>query len=211
MGITFEHNYPMIMKTQQGNHLRHLKAMYEQVKDLKLGLLLAGFTVLVKDTESYANANGLNDAASETLRGAFLDMLNYDRYYWETFGPGLFLALLDAGLPYGIAKAASQCNFDLGKLTEPGIEHEWTRAPGWHCFNTYSSQIKDDILRDTDLETLKGTFWNAKEPYEPFAALTEKLARTSRFGPGFWYPLMLYLTVLIVKTDFRTLADSGGP
>ncbi len=195
------------MKTQKENHSNHLKAMYEQVKDLPTELLFAGFTVLVKDTESYTDANGLNDAASELLRAAYLDMLNYDRYYWETFFPELYRTLSEAGLPFGIAKAASQCNFDLSPLTDPLIEHEWTRAPGWHCFETYTSQIKDDILRETDLEKLKSTFWNAKEPYEPFAALTKKLAKTSSFGPGFWYPLMLYVTLLLVETDFKTLAD----
>lgn len=206
----------------------HLKAMYDQVKDAKLGLLFAGLTVLVKDTADYINANGLNDAASETLRGAYLEMLNHDRYYWEAFGPKLYLSLPDAGLPYGIAKAASHCDFNLAKLAkpaEPGIEYEWTIAPGWHCFETYTQEIKADILGGRTLVELKAWFCTGcdpkdpkdckdpnepKDPFKPFAALIERIARRSSFGPGFWYPLMLYVTLLLVKTDFRTLADSGG-
>ena len=57
MAITFGHNQPISMKTQKDNHLHQLKAMYEQVKDLTPGQLLAGFTVLVKDTESFTNAH----------------------------------------------------------------------------------------------------------------------------------------------------------
>ena len=131
------------MKTE---HENPLKKMYDQLKNAKQGLLFAGLTVLVKDTADFINAEGFNDDAAEGLRGGYLDMLNYDRYYWEKFGPNLFLTLPDAKLPHGIAKAASQHTFDLAALLKPAIDQEWTRAPGWHFFKTYTGQIKGDIL-----------------------------------------------------------------
>jgi hypothetical protein len=194
------------MKTQKENHSNHLKAMYEQVKDVKQGLLFAGLTVLVKDTADFINAEGFNDDATEGFRRGYLDMLNYDRYYWGKFGPKLFLTLPDAGLPHGIAKAASQCTFNLAPLSKPAIEQEWTRAPGWHFFKTYTGQIKADILGDKSLDELKAEFCNAEDPFEPVAALVETLAKRSRFGPAFWYPAILYIPLLLLKTDFRTLS-----
>jgi len=192
-----------IMKTE---HEKPWKKMYDQAKNAKPGLLFAGLTVLIKDTADFINAEGLADDAAEGFRTAYLDMLNYDRYYWEKFGPKLFLTLADAGLPHGIAKAASKCSFDVGKLVELPIEHEWTRAPGWHSFKTYTGQIKGDILGDKTLDELKAEFCKASDPFKPVAALVEQLAKRSSFPPAFWYPVMLYITLLLKKTDFRTLS-----
>jgi hypothetical protein len=190
------------MKTEQENPL---KTMYDQVQGLELGLLFAGLTVLVKDTADFINAEGITDAATEGFRTMYLEMLNYDRYYWGKFGPRLYLTLPEAELPYGIAKEASRGKGDLAPLLDPGIEQEWTRAPGWHFFETYTDQIKGDILGDKSLDELKASFCNAEDPFEPVGAMVEKLAKRSGFGPAFWYPVMLYITLLLLKTDFRTV------
>lgn len=194
-------------------HLKDLKEMYQAVKKRELGLLLAGLSVLAKDTADYINESGITDDPTEVFRDTYLDLLNYDRYYWEKFYPDLFLPLAEAGLPHGIVRKASKCEFDLSPLSKVEIEQEWTRAPGWHFFETYTGKIVGDIVGDHTLEKWKQGFFNRKDPktqreidpFETFKALAEKLARRGKFGPNFWYPLIFYVIELLIRTGFRTL------
>lgn len=191
-----------------------IEKMYCQVKPLDLGLLLAGVTVLAKDTADYIHTRGFTDNAAGKLRAAYLALLNHDRQYWERFGPGLYLTLKEAALPDGIVKGDEKGEFDLTPLLNPKIEKEWTRAPGWYFFKIYSLQIKDDILRGTKLEDLQATFCDDKEPHKPLVNLIEKLtmtgsadsAGTGRATTRFWYPLLLYIALVLKRTHFRSLA-----
>ena len=199
-----------------------LKLMYCQVQDLDFGPLLSGLTILVKDTATYITVYGVDNDMAEGFRQAYLDMLSDDRYYWRKFGPKLYQSLGDAGLPEGFASRASNCNGDLQQLTECDLDYEWLRAPGWHFFQTYSGQRSNDILRDITLEKLKAAFCEGKNPYEreandssirqdrdpykPIAGVVKQLVKADRFGGRtYWYPVMLYLALLLRKTDFTTL------
>lgn len=193
-----------------------LKPMYNQVKDIDLGRLLSGLTILAKDSATFLTTHGVDSEMAEGFRLAYLSMLSNNRYYWVKFGPKLYFPLGDAGLPEGFASDASNCNGDLQRLTECDLNHEWLRAPGWHFFQTYSGQRRNDILDDMTLEKLKASFceakdpddsiaWEARDPYDPIAELVGRLVGTDRFGRTFWYPVMLYLALLLHKTNFETL------
>lgn len=198
-----------------------LKAMYRQVRDLDEGRLLSGLTILVKDTGIYLTAYGLDNAVAEGFRLAYLGMLSDDRYYWEHFGPNLYLPLKEAGLPEGFASGANNCRAELGPLIDASRETEWLRAPGWHFLKTYSGQRKNDILRNITLEDLKAAFCEGRNPYKrensdgcdpkdtnpykPIEGVVGRLIGSDQEWGGFWYPVMLYLALLLQKTDFRTL------
>lgn len=217
-----------------------LENMYMQVKDLDVGLLLSGLTILAKDTATYLTASGVDNDMAEAFQLAHLDMLSTNRDYWERFGPDLYRSLRDAKLPDGFASGAAQCDVNLVALTDCFWEkQEWLKAPGWHFFKTYSAQRRGDIFRDivletpsgprqeeavteTPLEALKRAFCEGKSPYlsesgnptqqayeesdpfHPVEALVKRLAEEKRY----WYPVMLYLVLLIYKTDFQTLEDA---
>ncbi|MCW5599984.1 hypothetical protein [Nitrosomonas sp.] len=209
------------MKLLHTQHTDRLERMYSQVKDLELGLLLSGLTILVKDTEIYLTSYGLDNVMAEGFRLAYLEMLSDNRYYWEKFGPNLYLPLKEAGLPEGFASGAAKCEADLGPLTDVGLENEWLRAPGWHFLQTYSGQRKNDILRDITLEDLKAAFCEGRNPYKrdsngvcdqkeanPYKSIegvVRQLIGTDQEWSEFWYPVMLYLVLLLQKTNFTTL------
>jgi hypothetical protein len=209
------------MKLIHTQRIDSLEAMFRQVKDLELGLLLSGLTILVKDTATFLTAYGLDDEMAEGFRLAYLDMLSDNRYYWDKFGPELYLSLKDAGLPDGLASDAAKCKADLLPLTNGDLETEWLRAPGWHFFQIYSGQRRNDILRDTTLEELKEAFCEGNDPYgreqedtctdktsdpyKPIEGLVKRLSGTDHESKKFWYPVMLYLALLLKKTNFTTL------
>lgn len=142
-----------------------LEAMYREIKYLELGVLLSGLTILVKDMAAYQTTHGINSEMAEGFRLAYLDMLNDNRDYWGHFGSDLYLPLKDAclhgliGLPEGFASDAAHDKTKIGLLTkielltDPRLEVEWLRAPGWHFLKAYSRQRKNDILSKPCLKT----------------------------------------------------------
>lgn len=204
-----------------------LKKIYEDVKQQEDDLLLAGFAVLIKDTEDYCNNNGLDDPGTRKLHDVYLAMQNHDRFYWRAVDGRLHLDLREAGLPSDIARKAAEGDYDLSALFDDRIvNHEWTRGPGWHAFKTYTKLRKAEILkrppqdkyqnlsqtppppRDYTVEELEALFFDStKPPHVPYVDLVEKLATTNSIVGCFWFPLLMYLAVLLVRSDFQTLSD----
>lgn len=210
------------MKTLLGRRDDPLERMYDQVKGLDRKRLLPGLTVLTKDTAAFLVASGIDDETTEGFRLAYLDMLGHNRYYWELFGPELYLPLRDVppkGLPEGFASAAASCEADLRPLLDCDLKKEWLRAPGWHFFQAYSRQRRERILCGKSLEAFRDAFCEGvdpcapasktlcdnKDPFKPVAATVERLAGSERQANRFWHPVMLYLVLLLYKTNFITL------
>lgn len=209
------------MKPQTSNADHLLKPMYRQVKDLELGPLLSGLTILAKDTATYLTAHGVDNEMGEGFRLAYLGMLSENRYYWERFRQKLYLPLGEARLPEGFASGAFNGNWDLQRLLEADLDHDWLRAPGWHFLKTYSGQRKTDILRGLMLGDLGTAFCEGRNPYKresngvadqedtnpykPIEGVVGRLIGSDQEWGGFWYPVMLYLALLLHKTDFETL------
>jgi len=193
-------------------------------------LLLSGLTILVKGTANYLTTHGIDNEMAEQFHLVHLEMLNNNRYYQERFYPKLYGPLKKDEFPYGseeIVPKAGQCKADLRLLTNCALEdQEWLRAPGWRFFQTYSGQRKNDILRGITFEKLEEAFCKGEDPYEtkpensskqevednsPYKtveAVIKRLIESDQQWSKFWYPLMLYLVVLIQKTNFETLEDT---
>jgi hypothetical protein len=209
------------------NQEKGLKEIYNQVKGLDRKMLLAGLTVLVKDTADFIHTSGLQDEATEEFRLVYLDLMNHDRPYWWVAGPELYQELPEAWKVNNIVRNASECNFNLRPLLNTAINQEWTRGPGWYFFKIYSNNIKDALMEIGRLrykkrveekkegipdpnkvfkvEDLKNEFSKAEDPAEPIVSFTAELSKRSRFGPEFFYPLMLYMILLLKDTDFVTI------
>jgi hypothetical protein len=186
-----------------------LKKLFQQTQNIGTEKLLCGLTILVKDAADFINATALQNDATEVFRYAYLDMMNHDRYYWSLFGPDLYMELSDAQMPSGMARNAAICKFNLDELRESKIIQEWTRAPGWHFFKLHTQQIKNNILGKLTLEKLKASLCEPEDPTEAYLELVERLANPGQLGSCFWYPLMLYLVILLKETDFITLQENN--
>ena len=214
--------------------MSELERRYKRIQKLDLGLLLSGLTILVKDTAYYLNSQGVDGKVAEGFRHAHLDMLNHDRYYWEKFG-GLLYQPLAKYLDDFADETEKNCGCkkELKPLNHPDWEKEWLRAPGWYFLKAYSMQRREDILRDISLEDLKTAFCKGENPYvkpapaeiylqgdeakrikkacDPFVtveAVLKRLIGTERHVKNFWSPVMLYLVVLLQKTNFITLEEA---
>ena len=191
-----------------------LEKMYHQVKNLDKGLLLAGLMVLVKDTANFLHEGGYDDPMVEEFRQEYLNMLNYDRFYWTEFGGQLFDTLPEAGLPHGIVKRVVQCETNLSDLCSEGVEQEFTRAPGWEFFKSYSRSSQELILDQSSLDTEKSRAGSvaagSDEEFKIVAEYVDKLTSRSQIGTRVWSTVMLYISLLIVRTHFVTFSADEG-
>lgn len=201
-------------------HKSKLERMYKQVKNLDEGLLLAGLTVLVKDTANYLHEKAYSDPMVEEFRQEYLKMLNQDRYYWEHFGKDLYKTLPEAGLPHGIVAEAAKCKADLSDLCDAKIERESTRAPAWSFFESYTRLLQEVILAPlpdeepsenderTPLQKHKDHLDTAGDEFEVVELYVERLTNRSELGEPLWSPVMLYIALLIVRTHFVTFPEA---
>ena len=182
--------------------------MYKQVRNLDRGLLLAGLTVLVKDTANFLHEKAYTDPMAEEFRQEYLKMLNHNRYYWELFGSDLYQTLPDAGLPHGIVAEVVTCNSDISPLCNAGIERESTRAPGWHFFENYTALTQNLILDDSSLDQEKARLDSSEDTFDIVEDYVERLTSRSEIGNLLWSPIMLYVALLIIKTYFVTFTEA---
>lgn len=192
---------------------KELREQYETTHKLDVKFLLAGLTILAKDAADYINVAALEGEQIGLFRRAFLQMMNEDRYYWSLVGPELYENLRDTGMPHGIARAASVCNFKpMADLQKPALDREWIRAPGWKFFKIFSTLLKNLILDGMTLDKFKAQLCEPledKDPIDNDLELIARLAKPKPHGSCFWYPLMLYMVILLKYTDFTTLEEGG--
>jgi hypothetical protein len=187
---------------------KNLRKMYQQAKDLDLRHLLTGLTILVKDTADFINSQGYSDDVTEAFRLAYLEMMNHDRYYWSKFGPDLYKDISDTKLPAGIIKAIREGTFDLEPLIKADIKTEWAKPIGWYFFKNYSRQNRSLILDGRSVDQLREKICEAKDPADPFVAMVDRLSHSTTYVPGFLYPVMLYISLLLKVTDFTTIDEN---
>ncbi len=211
------------------------RELYEQVKDLDFALLLSGLTVLVKDTMTYLTEEGIESLRAEEFRQTYLYWLNDSRYYRERFTPELYDSLEDCALTEdmeGIVEKIANSKSDLELLTNSKLGNkEWLRSSGWAFFQTYSGLRRADILGGLPLKEFKKAICENRDPYKsktendgrdskkqeqicekndpfmPVNAIIEKLIGTEKQWTKYWFPLMLYIVLLLQKTDYTTLGD----
>lgn len=191
---------------------KQLEIMYRLLEGLDQGLLLAGLSVLVRDTADYLHEKGYTDPMSEEFRSVYLAMYNNDRYYWEQFGKDLYQRLPDAGLPCGIVAQVAACTPDIKnvirQLCAAEIERESTRAPGWFFFRTYTRTTQEILLDGSSLDNEKARVDAAQDKFEIVAEYVAKLTSRSEIGDKLWRPVMLYVSLLIIKTYFETFEEA---
>jgi hypothetical protein len=172
-------------------------------EDLPLGHLYAGLAVLARDMHQYLAKHPRDDAA---LFEEVVSSVNTEEE--RQYGPQAFpnyAGLPVDNLPEQLASAAADGQPTVAPLGERGIVHEWTFKPGKRLLAKFGSKFKETIC-------------GKDGPYEQFnegllgqAALPTTIAGTilvAGFSPAtFWYPLAVYVSILLVKTVLKTYCE----
>lgn len=175
--------------------------------DLPLGQLYAGLAVLARDMHQYLAKHPREDAA------IFEDVISLvhteeSRQYGGNAFPD-YGGLPVEGLPEELASAAAMGHPTVTPLGERDIVHEWTFKPGKRLFVRFLQKFGRKFN-----ETICGK----DGPYEQFdegllgqaalpATIVSSILAIGFSTATFWYPLAVYLSILLVKTGLKTYCE----
>jgi hypothetical protein len=172
--------------------------------DYLVGLHYAGLAVLARDMHRYLAEHPRDDAALFEQVVSLVHAEERTLYQGGAFPT--YEGLPTDDLPEGLASAAAAGQCVIARLGDVAIVHEWTFKAGKRLFVKFSSKFKDTIC-------------GKDGPYEQFthglvgqAALPTTIASsvlTAGFSAEtFWYPLAVYLSILLVKTGLKTYCET---
>jgi len=175
-------------------------------EDLFLGQLYSGLAVLARDMHYYLEEHPRENSA--TFHAVVEEVNVDDRRYGSGAFPkydGQPISLL----PTGLAAAA-----DFGKplvdpLGDPQIVHEWTSKPGKKLFlkffNKFGRKLRETICGENGPyeQFNKGLVGQATLP----AVIAGAILKSGFSTETFWYPLAVYLAILLIKTGLKTYCE----
>ncbi len=170
-------------------------------QDLPLGQLYAGLAVLARDMHDYLAHNPRPDA--DLFEQAVAQVSRSDSRYGDEAFPhygGRLQPLADT-LPRQLAAAAALGHPRLQALGDGAIVHEWTFKPGRKlfgaCLDIWGPTIRQALCDDRTLH---------HKPAGPSATRVQLVHRTAahilttlNLEDLFWYPLVVYLSFLLVE------------
>jgi hypothetical protein len=174
------------------------------VEDVLVGLHYAGLAVLARDMHRYLAKHPRDDA---TVFEQVVSLVHSEDS--KQYGSGAFPnyeGLPADNLPEGLASAADAGHFVIAPLGDNTIVHEWTFKPGKRLFVKFCSKFKDTICgRDGPYEQFtKGLVGQAALP----TTIASTVLTVGFSTATFWYPLAVYLSVMLVKTGLKTYCES---
>lgn len=182
-----------------------LRRIVDQLSSTKKIQMDSGFGVLVKDYAHYLETNPREDAS--------LFNKIYEEFTKEetaSYGGSEFFRPADeTGIPSGFAKEAASTVFELESLRSSSIIHEWTSIPGQRLLRRFAAEFKNVICGPSG-------------PYEQFKIKNNLLGQatlpttiaSSILAAGFsvatfWYPIAVYIALLIIKAGLATYCKTG--
>ena len=181
--------------------------MINQVDKLDENMLYSGLTVVAKDTAEYLAAKGITDDKSFDFLENFEAVMKEEKKYWDQNSSPLFKSLSRAGLPSGFAGAAANGKAELSALTNPEIKHEWTYGPGRKFLEKFAQNFKDGICKGE-----KSIFHQSEKNLLGQSELPQKIVlwilSSGISAATFWYPLAVYIALLILKAGLKTYCES---
>lgn len=172
-------------------------------EDYKNGQLYAGLSVLTRDMYLYLVDRSRDDAA--LFKDVISEVSKEERKLHGDHAFPDYKGLDLKFFPKQLASEAAMGSMTLKPLGDRNIVHEWTFKPGKRLFIKFSVKFRDTIC-------------GADGPYEKFengligqADLPKSIAATvllAGFSAAtFWYPLAIYLSILLVKTGLKTYCE----
>lgn len=172
-------------------------------EDYAVGQLYAGLAVLARDMYQYLLQNPRDDA---TLFQEVITLVNSEerRIHGNKAFPA-YAGLPVADLPTQLASAAARGMPTVLPLGNREIVHEWTFKPGKRLFIKFGVKFKETICgKDGPYEQFNnGLLGQATLPRTIAIAIL-----SAGFSPvTFWYPLAVYISILLVKTGLKTYCE----
>lgn len=194
-------------RTTQFSGFGYWKRGYDEVLTREDGphfQLYAGIGVVIKDFCQYLDSSPRDDAHQFQKLVSPIISDNQKRFPKSS----MFGTDFAGTLPEGFADAAAKGSPILTGLGHWTIVHEWTVKPGKAFFVKFAKNFKEIIC-------------GKDGPYEQFrdkklvgqAQLPLTIASTiltAGFAPAtFWYPLAVYIGLLLSKTVLKTYCETG--
>ena len=174
--------------------------------DYVVGQLYAGLAVLARDMHLYLVQHPREDAA---LFEDVISLVNAEesRLHGGKAFPN-YKGLRVGNLPGQLASAATLGQPTVTPLGERDIVHEWTFKAGKRLFVKFGSKFKETICgKDGPYEQFnKGLLGQAALP----ATIASTILSTGISPATFWYPLAVYMSILLVKTGLKTYCESAA-
>ena len=171
-----------------------LKFVYE---DFDVGQLYVGLAVLARDMHLYLAQYPRKDAA---LFDEIISVVNTEEH--REHGDRAFPNYEGLGvdnLPRQLASAAALGEPIVTPLGDREIVHEWTFKPGKRLFVRFGAKFKKNICgKDGPYKQFKkkGLLEQANLPM----AIATTILNVGFSPATFWYPLAVYMSILLVKT-----------
>jgi len=183
-----------------------LQALVKKIDPLDTEQLLSGLTTLSKDMAEYLTARALFQDDAKQFFMVYWPALSLNRRYWEQFGPCLYATMEDSGLPYRFAKRAEQGNPEVQEIIDHNTIQPWTSQPGWELMKGYRRELNDAICGDnTDDEPID----QLRHRWEKAYHLSRRLLRKGFSSESFWYPLVAWLSVLLIKMEGENICPEN--
>jgi hypothetical protein len=174
-------------------------------EDYNVGLYYAGLAVLARDMHQYIAGHPRQDA------GLFAEVVSAVHDLERTrYGDGAFpnYANLPAEtLPTGMAAAADAGKLAILPLEIVAIVHEWTTKAGKRLFVKFGRKFKNVICDPPDgpyVQFNNGLVEHATLP----TTIAGAILTTGFSAATLWYPLAVYLSLLLIKTGLKTYCET---
>jgi hypothetical protein len=172
--------------------------------------LYAGFAVLAKDMEEYLTqvvvaADDESKAIQETS-ATFREVVAEV----ESFKPKDLSALRqDSTLPTGFAKQARRGKASVDSLLDSAIDKPWTITLGQEFWHEFANRLKANICGPHGLYAAVKKGQESKVA-APVALITAVLEGSHSYST-LWYPLAVYVGLLIVRTGLDVYCEGECP
>lgn len=199
------------MKDNQSQEKEHeFKWILDNIKTWDHRQLLADMTILSKDLAEYLAPRALDNAGTRVFWKSYNEVLNYDRWFWETFEEEEFLykPLLDRfpDLPEYAAAAATDPTpafLNIDYLNTPELVQTWTFLKGWEFLKKYTQALS------LNMNVLKESYTQKTDlPFEKKVLKIFDDLRKERYPEPFWIPLLLFTSYLFAWSCFEPLTTS---
>lgn len=185
-----------------------LEIMYQKVCDFGMCKHFQIFGYLCKDLMDYLTNRGYADVATDTFRLAFIRAMGRDRFYWENCCAIVLGDPCQLEMPTGFAQlAVNQCwseiFCDLQDLKPCDCKNQEEGPPtlpaylGWCFFREYAPSFAS-FLNGYEID-------EAQPKKDKILALADHLLGNAVPDKFYWYPVILYVSILLCASDFELI------
>lgn len=169
--------------------------------DFELGQYYSGLAVLARDMHIFLQENPRDDAS---IFEEVIKSVNQE----ETYGAGSFpqySGLPVHQLPDTFVGFAELGHPNVDELGDADIVHEWTFKPGKRLFLKFGTKFKETVCgKDGPYEQFERGLLNQASLPVTIAATVLKAGFSAA---TFWYPLGVYVGILLVKAGLKTYCE----